>query len=96
MNDDEYSHYHSYQDQKDAFYAKVDELAARIYNDLWLDEGSILEAIKESLSESEYFADLVIYCEEVNNPQLLGMIALEIIDKYLSEQADELAEDQLT
>lgn len=96
MNDDEYSYYHSYQDQKDAFYEKVDELAAHIYNDLWNDEGSILEALKESLSESEDYAGIVIYSEAAGNPGLLGTITLEIIDKYLSERADELAEDQLT
>ncbi len=96
MNKYEHNHFHSYQDQKDAFDEKLDELSIRILSDLWFDCTSISEAISESLAESKDYAAITKYCRMNNSATLLGAITLDLIDLRLSEVADELAEKELT
>ena len=96
MDKDVYNHLHGYQDRKDAFNLKLDALASELYETMWNETGSILEALSESLSESDDYAALVKYCRANESMNLLGVVTLELIDIYLSEKADELAEDELT
>ena len=94
MDKDEYNHLHGYQDIKDAINTKLDARSNELYKTMWTETGSILEALRESVSESEEFADLVKYCRDKERNNLLGAITLELIDLYLSKKADELAEDE--
>jgi len=95
MDKDEYSHLHGYEDAKEAFNEKLDARADTLYQDMWDTQGSVLEAFTESLAQSSDYATMVMYCNQHNNPTLLGSITLELIDVYLSEKADEMAEDEL-
>lgn len=96
MNKDEYTHFHGYQDKKDALDHEIDNKADLIYRELWTSNGSILNALSDSLSESDDYAAIVRYCHRNNNETILGAVTLELIDVYLSNSADELAEDELT
>jgi len=94
MNKNEYSHFHSYQDKKDAYDEKLDRISSRIYGELWGDLDSIAEAISASLAESNGYLAVVKYCYENNSSTLLGAITLELISDNLSGLADELAEGE--
>lgn len=96
MNKDEYNHFHGYQDKKDALDQQINIKADLIYQSLWRDTGSIMEALSESLAESEDYAAIIQYCHRNNNETILGAVTLELIDVYLSNSADELAEEELT
>lgn len=96
MNKDEYNHFHSYQDQKDAFNQKIDDKADLIYKESWDDSNAILNAIAKALSESEDYAAIVQYCRRTQRETILGAVTLELIDVHLARVADEQAEDELT
>lgn len=96
MNKDEYNHFHGYQDKKDALDHQINNKADLIYQSLWSSTGSIMEALSESLSESADYAAIIQYCHRNNNETILGAVTLELIDVYLSNSADELAEEELT
>ena len=95
MDKNEHNHFHGYQDQKDAFNEKLDALATPLYMDMWSSSRSISEAVSETLAESVDYAAIVKYCHENNSATMLGAVTLELIDIYLSELADELAENEL-
>ena len=95
MDKDEHSHLHGYQDQKDEFNEKLDALATRLYKDMWSNSKSISGAISETLAESMDYAAIIKYCHKNNSTTLLGAVTLELIDLYLSELADELAESEI-
>lgn len=96
MDKCEHNHFHGYQDQKDTFNEKLDELSTQILKDLWSSCASISEVLSESLAESNDYAAIIKYCHTNNSVTLLGAVTLELIDLHLSETADELAEDELT
>lgn len=96
MDKIEYNHYHSYQDMKDEFNEHLNQLSVEIFNDLWTNPSSIQEALADSLAESNDYAAIIRYCYNNNSASLLGEITLELISLYLTELADELAEEKLT
>lgn len=95
MNKAEYDHFHSYQDLKDMMDEKLNERANELLNDMWYEDGSILEAIKEQLGESEEFAAVLKYARQHGSHALLGAVTIELIDHYLWQRAEVLAEDEL-
>jgi hypothetical protein len=95
MDKSEYSHFHSFQDRKDALEEKIKARATELLEELWTSDGDILEAIKEGLAESEDYAAMVMYCHRNDSHALLGIITLELIDRYLSDASFEMAEDEL-
>ena len=95
MDKNEYDHFHGYQDRKDALEDRINVRSLEIFEDLWDSNAAIMEALKESLSESDDYAALVKYCRRGDAMKLLGIITHELIDIYLSEQADQLAEDEI-
>lgn len=96
MNKDEYNYYHSYQDMKDEFNEHLSRLSIEIFNDLWADSAAIQEALADSLAESSNYATIIKYCYNNNSASLLGEITMELISLYLTELADELAEEKST
>jgi len=94
MNKNEYSHFHGYQDKKDAYDEKLDKISSSIYGELWSDLDSIAEVISASLAESDEYLAIVKYCYKNNSSTLLGAVTLELISNSLSGLADELAEDE--
>jgi len=95
MDKIEYNHFHSYQDRKDALEEKLKARASEISEQLWTETGPVLEAIKEDLVESEDYATMVMYCKRNDSHSLLGIITLELIERYLSDNAFIQAEDEL-
>jgi len=94
MNKNEHSHFHGYQDKKDAYDEKLDEISSRIYGELWSDPDVIAEAISASLVESNDYLAIVKCCYKGNSSTLLGAVTLELISSRLSVLADEMAEDE--
>jgi len=96
MNKAEHNYYHSYQDMKDEFNEHLSQLSTDIFHDLWTDPASIQEALTDSLAESSDYAAIIRYCYNNNSTSLLGEITMELISLYLTELADDLAEERLT
>ena len=96
MNKKEYSHFHSYQDRRDEFNERLDELSTKILAELWSENASIQEAFTESLAESDDYMTIVRHCNTNNSALTLGAITLELIGVYLTRLAEEQAENELT
>ena len=96
MNKKEYNHLHAYQDQKDEFNERLDKLSTEILARLWSEGSSIQEAFTESLAESDDYIAIVKYCNINNSALMLGAITLELIGVYLTDIAEERAENELT
>lgn len=96
MDSDEYHYYHGFQDMLDEHEDKVRELAHQVYDEYWEDEGMILEALKEAISESNTFAMLLIKCREDNDQLNAGRMLMTVVDRYLYEAARDAAEDKLS
>jgi hypothetical protein len=95
MNNEEYKHLHSYQDQKDELNEHLDKLSTKILAELWSDDSSIQEAFTESLVESNDYVAIVKLCNVNNSALMLGAITLELIGVYLTRLAEERAENEL-
>jgi len=96
MNKDEYNYLHGYQDKKDELDQRINDKADLIYHELWESTDSIIEALSDSLSESESYAAIVQYCQQNKCEVLLGSVTLELVGLHLSRCALEIAEDELT
>ena len=95
MNDAEYNHLHRYQDIKDAHQEKIGFRAEALRKEYWWDEGMLLEAIKEGLGEDVTYVHLAKKLIRQKDHIAFSIMTIDLLDKYLHEQAIEAAENEL-
>lgn len=67
-----------------------------IIGEYWNDDGMILEALKEAVSEDATYASLLSAWHKTANYDDIGRLTLFIIENYFSDKARQAAEEKVS
>ena len=94
MNEGEYHFFHATQDMQDELNSRIRKYQDEFIAEYWADEGMVLEALKEAVSEDETYAMLLCEWHRTQNYSDIGRLTLHIIERYFELTAREAAEDK--